>query len=408
MIRKTIIKIKNLIEKSIYYYYKRSIPRKIKEIRKKNRIKVLFVLADLSKWKTETLYLEMLKHNRFEPILGITLKTDDKPSESARKLTQLIEYLQGKKYHYVELIREGYIKEYIKPDIIIYQEPYLLTILRGHNYLNNLYCLFISITYGFHSVLLPFNNIGGLKDIAWFDCYENDSTAKDALEYIKNKRKNICVTGLPMSEVLLNDQVSKDVWRNKSPKKRIIWAPHHSIGFNYETITYGNFLAIADDMRKLAEKYKDKIHWAFKPHPLLKYKLELIWGAEKTEEYYSYWRNNNHTQLEEGDYVDLFKLSDAMIHDCDTFTIEYLYMNKPVMFVDNKDCKKEHLNSFAQKAMEVHYHGNNINDIEEFIHNVIISNDVLKAKRNEFFSENIDIPLARNASKNIIDRIIAD
>lgn len=406
MLQKLILSFKNFIEKIVYYFYMRTIPKKIECIRKKDKIKVLFVLADLSKWKTETLYQEMTKHDRFEPILGVTFKTDDKPTESARKLFQLIEYLKTKKYSYEELIREGYIKEYIKPDIIIYQEPYLLTILRGHNYLNNLNSLFISITYGFHSVLLPFNNIGGLKEIAWFDCYENESTAKDAREYIKNGRKNICVTGLPMSELLLNKQDYKEVWKNVTPKKRIIWAPHHSIGFNYETITYGNFLTIADDMIRMAEKYKDKVHWAFKPHPLLKYKLELIWGSEKTEDYYSYWRNSNHTQLEEGDYIDLFKQSDAMIHDCDTFTIEYLYMNKPVMFVDKKDCMKENLNSFAKNALDVHYRGNDISDIEEFINNIIISNDILKTKRNEFFIAQIDIPLAKNASKNIMEKII--
>lgn len=399
-------KLANIIENCILIKYKKQLPRMIKVMRKKDKIKVLFVVAESSKWKTENLYKEMTIHPRFTPIIGITLKTDDKPSESARKILQLIDYLKLNGYKYQELIGENFIKDSIRPDIIIYQEPYSGTILRGLNYLHNLNSIFISITYGFHSVLLPFNHNIGYKKFAWFDCYENESTARDAIEYTKRKRKNILVTGLPMSESFLKYYSKKYVWKDLGHRKKIIWAPHHSIGFDYETITYGNFLTIADKMIELSEKYKDSIQWAFKPHPLLKSKLDIVWGRDKTEKYYSYWKNSVHTQLEEGEYVDLFMQSDGMIHDCDTFTIEYLYANKPVMYLYNGANHNENLNKFAKKALSVHYSGYNADDIEKFIIDIISGNDIFYKIRNNFYNQELNIDYGKYASKNIISLIL--
>ena len=47
----------------------------------------------------------------------------------------------------------------------------------------------------------------------------------------------------------------------------------------------------------------------------------------------SEWESLSNAQLETGKYVDLFMTSDAMIHDCGSFTIEYHYTLKPVMYL---------------------------------------------------------------------------
>ena len=63
---------------------------KIKEVRAKAKIKVLFVVGDVSMWKTELLYKAMLKHDRFQPILGTALITADIPNESLRKYNPVV------------------------------------------------------------------------------------------------------------------------------------------------------------------------------------------------------------------------------------------------------------------------------------------------------------------------------
>ena len=80
--------------------------------------------------------------------------------------------------------------------------------------------------------------------------------------------------------------------------------------------------------------------------------------------------------------------SDALIHDCSSFTAEYLYVNKPVMFLTKKS-RIETFNSFADACFNVHYHGSSISDIETFIDNVIAGFDPMLNERTRFINENL-------------------
>ena len=71
------------------------------------------------------------------------------------------------------------------------------------------------------------------------------------------------------------------------------------------------------------------------------------------------------------DYLALFKYSDALIHDCGSFTIEYLYMDNPVMFLTLDEHHADNLNATAKKAYSLHYKGRSRIDIEEFVVSVI-------------------------------------
>ena len=143
-------------------------------------------------------------------------------------------------------------------------------------------------------------------------------------------------------------------------------------------------------MLETARKYKDKVQFVFKPHPMLKDKLykNESWGPEKTDAYYDAWNTMPNTRLADGNYVDLFITSDAMIHDCSAFTAEYLYVNKPVMYVTEKE-RIESFNSFANECFQVHYHGSSIRDIETFIDNVINGKDPLLKERTALVKEKL-------------------
>ena len=70
-------------------------------------------------------------------------------------------------------------------------------------------------------------------------------------------------------------------------------------------LSYSCFLRYYQVFLNIAEKYKDKIQIAFKPHPLLKVKLSKHkeWGQQRTEDYYKKWQNLENGQLEEDDYI---------------------------------------------------------------------------------------------------------
>ena len=163
-------------------------------------------------------------------------------------------------------------------------------------------------------------------------------------------------------------------------------------------------------MRSLALSYSNKITIAFKPHPRLY--SELVkhpeWGEKRTNEYYNFWRNGPTTQLETGDFVDLFKGSDAMIHDCGSFTVDYLYFNKPVLY-DNPDvdAAKETANETGRKAYDVHYHITCDDDIKRFIDDVVLSgNDPLKQKREEYYQNYLLPPNGKTVAQNIYDDMV--
>src|SRR5690606_6795936 len=146
-----------------------------------------------------------------------------------------------------------------------------------------------------------------------------------------NKGKNVVITGFPSLDTLLDKTYKpKNYWKHNQ-KIKIIWAPHHTIE-GTETINFSNFLQYSEVIVELTEKYKDHIQIAFKPHPILYPKLSKIWSKEKTDIYFTKWKEGTNTQIEEGDYIDLFLTSDGMIFDSCSFLNEYLYTQKPSIF----------------------------------------------------------------------------
>lgn len=395
---------KNLLEKVIRKIYSLSINKKVKRVRRKKIISVLFVLNDISKWKTESLYLKMKEHDRFNPILGVTFRQGESVSSFSRKVLKVIEYLEKKGYDYIEL--DSPVKP--SPDIVIYSEPYPTAVPKRQSLFTYYKSLFLSINYSCHTTHLYIDYFTRLHECAWIDCYESKLAISSAYEYIGKKRKNIKYTGLPMIDQLL-EPISHDPWKIQDKrKKRIIWAPHHSIGgFKNETIVYSNFLEICDYMQELASCYQDSIQIAFKPHPLLREKLNVIWGTDRTDKYYRLWEEKGNCQLSEGDYVDLFKTSDAMIHDSSSFIVEYQLMDKPILFiVRNKTDIIKDLNKFGEVAFNSQILGYGKNDILKFINDVINGIDSGAQTRRQFVKDELLPPNGNSSCENIIMEIL--
>jgi hypothetical protein len=95
---------------------------------------------------------------------------------------------------------------------------------------------------------------------------------------------NIVVTGLPITDLFLNEN-HEDRWKKTDEKyKRIIWAPHFSIS-DGGCLNYSTFLSIAEEILDFVKTTSLPVQMAFKPHPLLKSQLYdySSWGKEKTD-----------------------------------------------------------------------------------------------------------------------------
>lgn len=129
------------------------------------------------------------------------------------------------------------------------------------------------------------------------------------------------------------------------------------------------------------------------------------WGKEKTDAYYAAWANAENSTIVENDYVDLFKSSDALIHDCVSFIVEYLYVHKPVMHLNTGQIKDE-LNDEAKEAYQAHYLMNRPEDIERFITEVVLKGkDTKSAEREAVYKKLLIPPNNRLVADNILDEI---
>ena len=211
-----------------------------------------------------------------------------------------------------------------------------------------------------------------------------------------------------MDQLMVPKSEWKDVWPNKDNRKRIIYAPHHTVGdLHMSGIAYSTFLEYSDFMLRLRDKYKEQAYFVFKPHPRLYKNLLSLWGEKKTEEYYNSWNLSGYSHLEtNGDYLALFKHSDALIHDCGSFTIEYLCMDNPVMYLSFDDHHSDNMNEVAKKAYDLHYKGRSETDIEEFIKSVIKAEDPMAEERASFKEEYLATPNGKSACVNIMNVIL--
>lgn len=382
-------------------YYELYIPFRVRQLRKQKTIKVAFVLINLGAWKTETLYKLMLNNSRFEPYLIIS------KNEQEDDITNLRNYFIEKGYDYIETdLTQHILWEHIYPDIVFYQKQYNPTFPDSKTLLKYHKTLFCHVPYAFHSSIEPWSYDRKCFKNSWQLYYENDILAKQYGDLINPRLPNSYATGLPMmDELLINPTEVSDQWKEHTQgKKRIIYAPHHSIFHNpWKSAT---FLELGEEILRLAEKYSDKVQWAFKPHPLLRNSLEQVWEKERVDAYYRRWSEVEWSQYETGKYLGLFMHSDAMIHDCGSFIMEYLYTGHPVLYLMNDPSFSETWNDSYKKALSLNYQTAQIEGVEKFINDVLSGVDTMQTKREEFKRDYLTPPGSHSAAQNIIDCIL--
>ena len=373
-------------------------------IRKKDKIRFLFVLQELSQWKTEQLYIAMREHERFEPIIGVTQCREHPGAEQ-----RVIAYCEEKQYSFIILDPEKTIKEQVNVDMLCHQKPYLDNIHAAHQIDSNKSIPTIYISYFLSTIVEPWVVNQRTCILAWHQFIENTSCQEAWKKINKLKGCNYVVTGSPMmDELLASTSTMKDVWPVSDGRKRIIWAPHHTIGDNHMVgMAYSTFLDICWFMLELKKKYRNQVYFVFKPHPRLYQNLVDYWGEEKTISYYSQWEELGYSHKEENEkYVELFHFSNAMIHDCGSYTVEYLYTTNPVMYMIRDENHANNMIPYAKEAFDLHYKGRVADDVERFVLDVISGNDPLKKQREAFKERCLLPPNGKTACRNIIESIL--
>ena len=385
----------------------------IERIRKKDsKIKAVFLATYSSCWKYDSLYKLMCEDANFEPIILVCPVVNRGNEHMLETLNECCSFFDSKGYPYIcaynENTKECVNLDNLQPDMLFYTNPYQ-GLIKDQYYIDNVKdVLTCFVNYGYTNVpfewgvSLPFHN----KVWKFFvECKDNYKLVK---KWSWINAKNVYVSGYPMYDSYVSCKVESKDWKVKCRNvKKVIWAPHHSISNGSNMVKFSTFELHHETMRLLAEKYKDSIQFVFKPHPLLRDQLYHLdgWGKERTDSYYNWWKNNENTTFVNGDYVDLFMSSDAMIHDCASFMIEYLYTRNPVLFLANCN-REEQSNECAKKAFHCHYHATSAEEIDYFLSNVVLAgNDQMKLMRDNFYNEVLLPPNGCTAADNMLNEI---
>lgn len=382
-------------------------------LRKKDVVRVAFIVYDPAKWKLEALYLRMREHPRFDPVLVPTMIFVGDDAENARLFNSCVDYLRSRGYPYVPASSQLNIDTLVHPDVVFYGEPYSI-FDRGYQLSADVHrqSLGCYVPYDSCNIIQQFKRLQAVN-LAWMFLVESQAVLEEFAQVLPNRGRNLVATGSPLQDMALavTREEGERAWKPQpTPKKRVIWAPSHSLpGNRHNVYEQSTFLDLAEPMLALAEKYRDRIQWAFKPHPVLKRKLAEVWGQARTDAYYERWATMDCAQLAEGPYLPLFKGSDALVHDCRSFMREYMFTANPVLFLENgKDYRDEYSPSMLQ-ALALHEKAKTPEEVEAFlVRRVLGGDDPLRERREAFRQSRLVPPNGRTASQNIIDAILGE
>lgn len=375
-------------------------------------LNVVFLVLYSSVWKYDSVYRLMEKDPRFKPLILVCPIADSGHQHMVENLKSTVRMFHEKGYNvrcaYDEQSKSLVNIEELKPDLLMYSFQWSQHVDPRYNVYSLRRYLKCYVNYSFKNNPFEWSIASEVQGLMWIYFSECEDNRKLALSFNKKEFQNIRVVGYPIyDEIQYTKPTGKD-WKSENKDlKRIIWAPHHSIEGRDKIIKLSTFLLYAEDMLEIKDKYKEKVQFAFKPHPQLKYALynHKDWGKDRTDDYYRQWEESENTSYVVGDYIDLFKTSDAMIHDSHSFTVEYLYVNKPVMFMTNYD-RESQCNEVGKKAFNAHYHGTSREDIISFIEDVVIGGkDSMNEKRHQFYNDILVPPNGKSVAENIIKEI---
>lgn len=388
----------------------------VQRLRHKKKINVVFFASSLSMWRYQNLYEEISKHPKFNAWIIIAPTVAFNDEQKHKDIEILKDYFTKKNVPFLIGWNGGEsfldIKHELKPDILFYPQPYRTFYpeqIGYHNFYDKLLCYY---PYAFWRSKGWWSYDTPLHRFAWKLFYSTELHRKDAAFYCSfNKGRNVEVVGYPTADNFLSGNYV-DVWKVQSvKKKRVIWAPHFTI-FTDGLLKQSNFLWMAEFMLEVAKRYSNNIQFVFKPHPRLFSELckHPEWGEERAKEYYDTWTTMGNTQLQTGEFVDLFMTSDAMIHDSGSFGVEYHYSGNPVMYIaDNFEEQVAEMAEFGQIAMRQHYVGKSKEDIINFIEDTVLGgNDPMKEQRLRFVNEYLLPPNGKTVVQNTMDILLKE
>ncbi|MDD6196958.1 MAG: CDP-glycerol glycerophosphotransferase family protein [[Clostridium] aminophilum] len=375
-------------------------------------INVAFMSYSAAQWPAEMLYRDMENDPRFNPYIIVSplMNRDEESRISGYNQTLLWYYNNGYKVYggvgdtYLSWEDLGGI-----PDLVVHLSSWYECIPDPQQYLTLPWkCANIYIPYGIevgdnqdrtYAVKNVFNK--DIMNMLWRLYTDSKMTLQSYQKYGLIQGVNVRYSGyLKMDELVKPRTFTKQeitgLWKcpgDISKFRKIIIAPHYTVGNEGEFIS-STFRQNVWFWLYLAEKYRDSVSFLFKPHPNLRgsaVQQGLFSSYEEYDRYFAAWNElPNARAIDESRYIDYFLTSDAMILDSSSFIGEYLYVQKPVLYLTRPE---QGFTDLGEAVVNTYYRapGWDLMEIERFITDVVLEGkDPLKNEREKVFEEYLD------------------
>lgn len=369
-------------------YIKKNIKKVKSRLKGKTQLNVAFYVYDDSKWKCQSLYDLMEKDERFTPYIFVTKSAAPKENfnyQDRNDVEKVYKFFKTRnmriKYAY-NIEKQKFIpfeEMSPKPDIIIYQHPWYVETSQGP-----VVCSKFALTYYVPYFISDTDNFMeyDLRFHRYIYRYyvPDEIIRKNYAPNMYDKGKKLVVAGHPQLDYYLTDKTEHE-------RKYVIYTPHWTVCGN--NLRYSTFDWNGWQILEFAEQHKE-LNWVFKPHPCL-YKFLFMSGymsKEEADKYYKRW-GEFAIVCENGNYMELFQQSRAMITDSGSFLIEYFFTKQPCIHLVS-----EHFagNQNARDICSTYYNVYNLEEMYRIFEEILINKQDTKKQDRLNLLKKMDYP----------------
>lgn len=285
-------------------------------------------------------------------------------------------------------------------DIIYYANPYDSMVHLYHTIkygsLKNVLPIYVSYGYDICKATTQGRFNGMALNVAWKVFSDTTFSYNDFMKYMINKGSNVVLSGYSKMDDFIKSASNKN-------RKKILISPHHTIAF--KDLPLSNFLEYKELILELPSIFPE-VDFVFRPHPLLFTAMinNNYWTQKDVDEYLKQLEKLGIEYSSGGDYLELFNECDAIINDCGSYTVEWLFTGKPGCFVYSEKLNAEYLTELMNECIEKYTIAHDREDILNFIKNVVEDKVTIPSDVEKWVDKNIAINYP-NVSKFILKQI---
>lgn len=340
------------------------------------KIRVIFMSDNVSKWKCQSVYSAMARSKLFDPQIAITMK----PAEMRKEIAERVKIFSDRTAYFADigdnvvLACDPEMGQYcdlntFNPDIVFFEEPWLLpesqSVFNVSRYALTCYVPY-SYEIGFDKKLVCMRKFHRLM----WRIFANSDERVELYEQFNRSFEmagKAVSCGYPPLDYFNNLELCEK-------RDLVIYAPHFSFHVDGQEsmLNLGTFDWNGREILAYAKEHPE-ISWVFKPHPGLFDRLvgSGIMTLHEAMEYYEEWGKIG-VVCYDGNYLKYFSKAKALVTDCGSFLVEFAPTKMPIIRMIPKNANWETTPAY-QQLFSTYYTGHDWDELRTILNQVVVN-----------------------------------